>query len=253
MKSGVVSPDTGSVTSRIERHNSSRSPFPSRRIFLIAVAILAFAGTSMAAARAGADELLVQQFWAELHPLVAGTPSGKISRDEVVKGLLEEARFVFSGMIYGFDFTYVPYDASRKVAEQFDLHPIAEIPWGDPNLQVLDTRVDGGLLHVRITYSPADFQTRRYVAWSSNVLQPATGRGTASYYDGPKARSTAMEDAIKNAIREYARQRIYNKPKEIRGSLSLVEAPYIIIEQGKYVATAKINLRISDVVPYTVF
>lgn len=205
------------------------------------------------AASAAANELLVQEFWAELHPLVTGTPTGTMTREQVITHLLQEARFVFSGMIYGFEFSYTPYDSAREVPDQFELTPIAEIPWGDPNLKVLDTRVENDLLHVRITYSPAEYQSQRYHAWSSNILDSATGQGTASYYDGIDSRMSAMKDAIKSAIRDYARARVYNKPKQITGTLSLVGAPRIIVDSGKYIATANIHLQISRIVPYTVF
>ncbi|WP_455382967.1 hypothetical protein [Salinispira pacifica] len=200
-----------------------------------------------------AESPLRVELSAELRPLVPDTPEPP-TREQVVRLLLEEARFTLSGMIYGFDFVYTPSDPVRKVAESFDLKPVAELPWGDPRLTVIDTRTEEKQLFVRFAYRPADFQSMRLEGWHSSALAHATGLGTSSYLAGPsKGRPASVREAIKNAIREHVRQRVYNRPREIRGSLALLDAPRIIVQGGDYQATVRIALEVSKVVPYTVF
>jgi hypothetical protein len=90
--------------------------------------------------------ILNEEFWYDLQPELEGweTVQGKeqfpdlhtLSKDEMFNRILEEARYVFSGMVYGFIFSYTPYDRSRGVEEEFLLEPYQWIQRGDPNLQV---------------------------------------------------------------------------------------------------------------------
>jgi len=199
-----------------------------------------------------ADDLLVGEFSAETHPLVRDTPEPP-SRQQIVTMLLSEARFAFSGMIYGFNFNYTPSDPVRQVKEVFDLTPIAEVPWGDPRLSVLSTRSTADLFFAQITYRPADFQVFRLQGWQSNSNDHASGSGSASYLLGTPGRAAAVNAAIKNAIREYVRAREYNRPREIRGSLALLDPPRIGVQRGDYFAEVRIALDIRAILPYTVF
>lgn len=215
--------------------------------------VLVFAGILIASANVvWADDLLVGEFNAETHPLIRDTPEPP-SRQQIVTNLLREAQFAFSGMIYGFNFVYTPSDPVRQVKEVFDLKPIAEIPWGDPRLSVLSTRSTAGLFFAQITYRPADFQVFRLQGWRSNSNAHAAGSGGASYLLGTIGRETAVNAAIKNAIREYVRAREYNRPREIRGSLALLDPPRIGVQRGEYVADVRIALDIRAILPYTVF
>jgi hypothetical protein len=201
---------------------------------------------------AAGEPLLIAEFSAEIHPLVADTPEPP-TKEQIVRALLAEAQFTFSGMIYGFDFVYDPGDPVRKTAESFDLKPVAELRWGDPRLKVVDTRTSDGLLFARISYRPADFQVTRWQGWQSSAIAHASGLGKASYLEASKGRHESVINAIKNAIREHVRQRVYNRPREIRGSLALLDAPRIAVDAMNYVATVRIALQVTEVVPYTVF
>jgi len=62
-----------------------------------------------------------------------------------------------------------------------------------------------------------------------------------------------IEQAAKNAVREYARTRIPNKPRKITGSLVLAAAPRIVIVSGVYRASCVVKLRIDETTPYRAF
>lgn len=254
---------------------------PSSRPILLA-GIVAIATLIVSAAPLEAQNLrndyFVHEFWAELEPMAgplsshapsasaasstartANSPgnSGKVLSPPPVSRplteILKEAQYVYSGMIYGFSFTYVPGDAARGIAGSFELKPIAEIKWGDPHLKVLDSHVDSSRVVARVMYSLAPFQETWTHGWDSNVYPTATGRGTSRYFLSYDEKIASYKDAMKEAIRDYLRQRIYNRPRKVTGQLVLRGSPYTIIDGGQYVTTLTIKLRIDKVQPYTVY
>lgn len=196
--------------------------------------------------------ILNEEFWAELQPMVAQNEQ-TVSEDTAIRRILEEGRFVFSGMIYGFSFSYTPLDRSRNIEEEFELDLYHEIPWGDPHLTVYQTRREGSRLFVRLRYVLRDFQEPWYHGMRSNSLRAASGTGEASYYEGYKEKLTAVRNAVKNSVREHARQRIDNKPKKISGTVTLDAAPRITVKSGAYQAVCSVLLKIDEVRPYGVY
>ena len=115
---------------------------------------------------------LTVELWWELEPMVgsedASSEEQQPSEREVVKDLLEYSRILFSAMIYGYRFTYVPADRERQLADEFSLVPVAEIPWGDRNLRALQTDVRGGRVYAKLGYQLQDHQIARRKSWSSS-------------------------------------------------------------------------------------
>lgn len=193
------------------------------------------------------------ELWVELQP-IAGEPNpAPISRDEAARRLLEEARFVFSGMLYGFEFRYVPRDRERGVAEEFVLTPIAEIPWGGEQLTILDIRHEENLMYGRLRYTLAAHEETRRDAWARSSVHRASGSGSAPRILGTAAKQSAIEDALRNAVHEYLRARVYNKPREVSGRLVLSAAPRVILRSGEYQATVQVKLVIQDLRSYAVY
>lgn len=116
-----------------------------------------------------AAETLRGELWIQADPVQLIRPDGETretpSRPEteqaVLDTLLEDARWIFSAMIYGLRITWRPPAASMGVQEALDIAPIALIPRGDPNLSVVQVTEDEGLIHVLLEYSPAASQRRR--------------------------------------------------------------------------------------------
>ncbi len=200
-------------------------------------------------------ELLDLSVWCELEPMAEDTGGSPLSREEARKRLLEEARFLISGMIYGMEFTYTPYDKSRHVAEFMELKPVAEIPWGDANLRIVSAEERNRRLFARLRYQLLDFQEARRKAWQSNTIPESTGDGEASLFihSGLPGKKLALQEAAKNAIRSYLRPRIFNKPREINGTFLIWEAPSTISKSGQYLTRVKIKLNIEEVRPYGLF
>ncbi len=200
---------------------------------------------------AAAGPLLEVPVWTELEPPMESADSST-EAGALHHRLLEQARSVLSAMIYGYRFAYTPSDRARSVADRFELAPLGEIPWGDPRLSVAWVQRQEQRLSARIVYELADFQEARRRAWSSNVLATASGRGDHSLF-AARAREAALAEAIEQAIRDYARGRIDNKPRELRGDVVIWEPPYTIVAAGTYVTTVKVKLRIDETVPYRMF
>jgi hypothetical protein len=192
--------------------------------------------------------------WTELEPLVRIEPGPyPIPVDVAEKTLLEQARVLMSGMVYGWTFSYTPGDKARRVQESFALAPVAQILWGNPRLRVIETEVSNMRLWGRISYALDDEEMRRRAAWDSNVAAVSTGQGTAALQHGAGARREALESAIRDAIRRSLDTRYLNKPREITGEVVLWTDPSVVVRSGTYTTTATVKLLVRDLIPYRIF
>jgi hypothetical protein len=199
------------------------------------------------------QERLILDLWTELEPMIMEGEEHPVSPTTAAERMLEEARILLSAMIYGYRFVYTPSDVLRGVEELFELIPIAEIPWGDPRLEILFTERQGNRLQAKIAYGLVEHQRNRRSAWASNMIPLSGGTGAESVFQGQSARMDAYRDAVKQAIKEYARARFLNKPKELRGDVLLWGEPYTVISQGAYTTQVSVKLRLASHTPYRVF
>ncbi len=198
-------------------------------------------------------ERLILSVWCELEPMVFQEDEYPVSADTAAKRMLEEARVFFSAMIYGYKFSYTPYDRGRGVAESFELSPLAEIRWGDPKLRILEVEKRGNRMYGRVSYHMADYQQARRTSWGSNSIPFASGRGEATLLKGTEGKLLSFKESVKQAVREYARKRVFNKPKAIRGEALLWSEPSVSIDSGAYFTTVRIKLFIKELIPYTIY
>lgn len=216
--------------------------------------LLAFLASSLCPAAAQEAELSVR-LWCELEPLVEEGSQYPLSREAAQRRLLEEARGVFSDMIYGLRFRYTPADNAREIAEEFTLEPVAELRWGDPALRIADAWQQDGLLHAKVTYRLADFQQARRRAWQSTAIPVAMGSGEANLFilPGPAGKRASLEQAVKEAIRNHLRPIHPNKPREIAGELVLWSEPQVVIRSGAYLTVAQVKLQLREIRSYSLF
>ena len=193
--------------------------------------------------------LLTGEIWYE-QSLSANLQEGIIKQEELINSILEEAVYLFSGMIYGFAFSYTPQDKVRGTRESFTLEPIAQIPWGDPNLEAYQTYSEEGKTFVKFKYSCSPEQEQWLYRYNTRGTRTSRGYGSGSYQKGPSERYTSIEEGIKNGIRESLRQELFTKPREILGTVRLLEIPRLQIKNNYYIATVRISFLISDVLSY---
>jgi hypothetical protein len=203
---------------------------------------------------AGAADRLFVRPWIELEPLVRIDPARyPLPVDVAEKDILELGRVLFSGMIYGWTFTYNPGDKARNVTETFTLTPVAQVAWGNPRLRVTETEVSDARLWARIAYSLDDEESLRRSSWDSNTALLSTGSGSESVMVGPGGREASLRAAIRDAIRRSLDTRWVNKPRQVDGAVVLWEDPVTIVGSGTYTTQAKIKLMVRELVPYRIF
>ncbi|MDC7126618.1 MAG: hypothetical protein PQJ46_13695 [Spirochaetales bacterium] len=167
-----------------------------------------------------------------------------------IKQVLHEAQYVFSGMIYGFKFVYIPKDNSRGIEEEFTVEPVYSIPWGDEGLSAATSYYKDGRYQASVRYKVRAEQLPWIASWETNMLASTGGTGDARLYSGYEGKIEAINDSIKGAIRNYLRPRIYNKPRRIKGTVRLNEVPYIIVDSGKYICQSKVTFRFDEILEY---
>lgn len=192
-------------------------------------------------------------YWVERDPVPQEGEEYPITKEIAAKRALEEARFVFSGMIFGFRFIYTPSDRTRQVKEIFNLELLHQIPWGDPGLIPRDVMPRENQFIFRIRYNLSDHHIYRLESWMSNIHPVSSGIGESVVAFGYKEKLTAIREGVKAAIRSYGREGTLNKPREMSGEVLLVEPPYIVLDGGSYLAKVKIKLRDVEILPYKSF
>ncbi len=204
----------------------------------------------MPAAAEPVDRVFIRP-WIELEPLVRiGDGPYPIPVADAEKSLLEDARTLISGMVYGWSFFYIPGDKARKVDEVFELTPLALITAGSPRLRVIETEVSATRLYARVAYTMDAEEAGRRAAWDSNTADMSTGMGTADVIAGPAARAASLSNAIRDAIRLALDTRYLNKPRQITGDVVLWEDPTVLVRAGTYTTSAKVKLVVRELVPY---
>lgn len=177
----------------------------------------------------------------------------KDDASEGKKELLKEAQFLFSGMIYGFEFKYIPGDKRRDVDEVFEIIPIGTIKWGDPGLKMRGARTGENRNLIQFSYYPAESMRSWIMYWSSGAFPMTGGKADGSFLKGFAAKQDALEKGVKEAVRNYMRSRVHNKPQVIEGEFAFAAPPVYSYAGGIYTASVKIKLNIKKVRAYDVY
>ena len=205
----------------------------------------------------GADPIR-GEFWirADLMEIVSPgenlRETGEFSEREenALNVLLEDARWAFSGMIYGYSVSWTPSSAARSVDEELKIEPLALIPKGDPRMKTVSVVRENGFIYILLEYSPDATQEGRLEGWSGEAFPSATGSGTApmnfSY------RRDAMEAAVRETLRAWLRVRDYNRPREIRGRVAFTEFPQTGLYGGSIRAVVALKMDLEPLRHYAV-
>lgn len=206
------------------------------------------------------ETLLQGEMWMPFQAITPGELERRVPDQEKLDALLEEMQTVFSGMVYGWSFTYRPVDPTRNVADFLDVVPLGRIvgSTGDPataRAMAVSTRTDesNGVLTVLFRYAMPPFEAARRQAWASFNLDQAAGIGRARVTDRLESRLEALRQAIKEAVRNLLRPKYLNRPQEIRGEALLRQVPLYSIQSGQYVCNAKFQVRIVSVREYPLY
>jgi len=89
--------------------------------------------------------------------------------------------------------------------------------------------------------------------WHSSKYNKISGKGYGLLSDGFDGIKDASAEALKNAIRSYARSITKNKPKEIIGEVIISKNPGLGIQSGRYVVSLDFFLNISRILCYSIY
>ncbi len=224
-----------------------------KRILFILSTLLIFSGSLFAEADPEYDRI---RFTGSFFTVLENTDpfkEDKTSDEEYLKQILDEAVYIYSGMIYGFSFRYVPYDSARSIKEEFELSPVHSIPWGDEALKVKSSRKEGDLYIVELSYDLHEYQLPWYISWDSGTLPRISSSGEGRFVLGYDGKIDAINNSVKQALRDYLQPRIYNKPRSVSGRVRINSVPYITIDSGSYKCRMSVALEIENLEEYGAF
>lgn len=242
-----------------------------RTIFLI---ILIFSLSTVISGQ-DADMILRAEFPADLFTIPGegpfyGLPESSyqpiVPKEEAALALLEEARWVFAGMAWGFDYSYTPSDRARAIAERFEIKPRGSIPWGDSSLQIGQCRIEEMTLYCQVAWNPPPHARAEVLSWNTAGHQSAQGRGKSHAILGVEdtveidgrtipgrllARRDAILEAVREAIRAHLQSIERSKPREVTGSFAFSAPPRIHFDSLEYIAQVRIRLSVEEVRGYS--
>ncbi|MCL2411951.1 MAG: hypothetical protein FWC97_09955, partial [Treponema sp.] len=163
----------------------------------------------------------------------------------------------FSAMIYGWSFNYEVGERARQLDEILELELLGSIQFGDPQLRVTHTEVRGTQLFVWADYHLSDAQQRRMQMWRSGTFRNAQGLGFGpaflpEYPGWLAVKEMALEDAARAAIRGILRANERNRPRKAVGFISLASFPRFYIDAGRWAASARFRVQITEIIPFAV-
>ncbi len=249
-----------------------------RRAAAGAAAAFAFAGLvglSPPAAAQDRDLVLRAEFPADLirPPSPAGFSgvvdpsfSPSVPVGEAARAILEEARWVFGAMVWGFEFSYTPSDRARAIEERFELRPRLALAWGSRDFRFGKPRLDGSVVIAPVEWNLDSAARAEYQAWRGSRYASGQGLGYARFDLQPDpaeeagdggplpqpvaARRAAMADAARAALRAYLTGVVHNKPREVRGAFALAEVPRMSLREGRWIAQARVRIRVDEIIGY---
>jgi hypothetical protein len=208
-----------------------------------------------------AQEVLRGEVKVDLEPVYAAYLDAPFPLDTASahKRALEEAALFYSGIIYGWSFVYDIGERARGIAEELELTPLGTITWGDPGLFATDTEVRNNQFHLWTDYRLTDTQKRRLSMWKSGTVRSTQAigcgplGGPVEMADWITIKQTALEDAARAAIRAILRGSERNRPKQAKGFISLSAFPYYYMEGGRWTASGRFRVEITEIIPFAAY
>jgi hypothetical protein len=194
--------------------------------------------------------------WAELdaYPgLELSTDAEGGQFDFPISQMHKIAPLIINGMVYGWNFVYVPYDKARGVEEYLEITEIVSQEVIRGGIKYSSPWIENNNLNCWVEYTRTDSQVQSYNLWASIQNPVIGGIGYGSVEKGFEGIEEAVRESLKEAIRNYYRKTIKNKPKEITGSVLIRKFPTMGIDSGRYVINLDFFLECGRIVEYSVY
>ena len=194
--------------------------------------------------------------WAELDAYPELEEAQDLSADIYdypISRIRQTAPFLVEGMVYGWEFSYTPQDNARGVEEWLEITEIVPSQNFLNYITFSSVWLENERMNCWVTFERNEQQIQNYNLWASIRNPVIHGRGYGKLADGFDGIKNAAAEALKNAIREYYRAIIKNKPKQINGKVLIKNPPTLGIDAGKYVINLDFFLECGKIVEYRVF
>ena len=222
--------------------------------------LILFAGGMLYAQTPSVVRNIRLPLWAELDAYPGLQPAdgendsqNKGQFDFPVKQMQKIAPFIISGMVYGWNFVYVPYDKARGVEEYLEITEIVSADVIRSGITYVSPWISENTLNCWAEYERTDSQIQSYNLWASIQNPVIAGIGYGSVEKGFEGIEEAARESLKAAIRNHYRKTIKNKPKEITGSVLIRKFPTLGIDSVRYVINLDFFLECGRIVEYSVY
>lgn len=174
--------------------------------------------------------------------------------DVAVSQLKNVAPYFIQGMTYGWKFDYTPSDKARNVSEYFEFTPITGLSETEiKSIVYTKPWIENSDLWCWIEYPRSDAMQRYYKSWLTIGHPHIKGTGYGKLTDGFDGIQNAAKEALRNAVREYERKIVKNKPKEIFGRVIIDDPPQIGLDAGRYRVTLDFFMETDRMIEYKKF
>jgi hypothetical protein len=156
-------------------------------------------------------------------------------------------------MIWGFDFSYTPYDKTRALPERFDVTPPQSLAPTSLTLAPGARASGPEALWAFVEYRPDAALVSMMESYSSEPWKGAQGIGKADMNLGVKGRRAAYIDGLRSALRSLLQGQEPNKPRLVRGRVVFDRPPTLTIVGGYYSAQVRVRAMVIEVLDYKVY
>lgn len=207
--------------------------------------ILAIAAIALASAlpppNAAAQELSFQRkirlpLWAQLdaYPGLEKPDYDAGVFDYAIRQMKAITPFLLNGMVYGWEFDYTPSDKLRGVPEYFEAKEIRSFEAESKKIFYEQPWFDQSKVHCWANFERDEGMVQSWNQWADVKNPRIMGIGGGKVSKGFDGIQEAAQNALKDAVRNYYRKILKNKPKQITGRVLINKIPAILINSGEY-------------------
>ena len=207
--------------------------------------ILAIAAIALASAlpppNAAAQELSFQRkirlpLWAQLdaYPGLEKPDYDAGVFDYAIRQMKAITPFLLNGMVYGWEFDYTPSDRLRGVPEYFEAKEIRSFEAESKKIFYEQPWFDQSKVHCWANFERDEGMVQSWNQWADVKNPRIMGIGGGKVSKGFEGIQEAAQNALKDAVRNYYRKILKNKPKQITGRVLINKIPAILINSGEY-------------------
>ena len=233
------------------------------RLFWVSILILTFGSFSLFAQGlewGNHANVIRGEVYIDLEPIYAGHIDDEypLSIPSAGQRALDEASLFFSAMIFGWSFHYDVGERARQIEENLELELLGSIQSGDSAMKITNTSVADMRFRMWADYHLNDSHQRRMQTWRTGSIRnaQAIGYGPVMLEEYPgwlAVKKMALEDAARSALRSMLRGSERNRPKEVTGFISLAAFPRFFMDSGRWAASARFRVQITEIVPFAVY